>query len=521
MDDDDWGEDDIDAEFTESLWDTEDNNGMKSKASSELLISGLQETKKLDYISLKPSEVKTILDGVIKEFGEMLNVEPPYEDAKLVLQYYDWNVDLAKDKYFMGDQSIVRVNSGVDHEDLIDTDMESLDNNNEIECPICLDDVPKSYTSALTCGHQVCSDCWSQYILHNSKNEACFRLTCPMQGCDVAATADRLIQIGVNKHHVDQLKKRSAKFRTKHFIKNSKDLSECRGKDCIYTTQLLREKDDLLDEQIMDIKCRCGHISCLNCYLDGHSPCLCHVAEKWIIKATSESENMQWILARTKKCTKCRVPIEKNQGCNHMICRNCKHEFCWLCKGDWKEHGSATGGFYKCNIYEKKKKDNNLTDEEKARADAESELERYGFYFTRYDNHIRSISYMEKTLNEAEARIGELMSKYSWKPNEASFIKDAANTIIDCRRLLAWTYPIGYYMDDKFIQLELFHQYQKDLEQYTEKLHELTEQDLAVFADHEKRAEVINYQRVIKKYRKNLVEGIKTEINPKCIFRLD
>ena len=26
----------------------------------------------------------------------------------------------------------------------------------------------------------------------------------------------------------------------------------------------------------------------------------------------------------------------------------CGHEFCWMCKGDWSKHGSATGGYYQC-----------------------------------------------------------------------------------------------------------------------------------------------------------------------------
>lgn len=53
-------------------------------------------------------------------------------------------------------------------------------------------------------------------------------------------------------------------------------------------------------------------------------------------------------------CPKCRTPIEKNQGCNHMTCRknSCKYEFCWLCMGAWTEHGTNTGGFYKCNKYD-------------------------------------------------------------------------------------------------------------------------------------------------------------------------
>lgn len=105
---------------------------------------------------------------------------------------------------------------------------------------------------------------------------------------------------------------------------------------------------------------------------------------KWVTKNSAESENMNWILANTKPCPKCKRPIEKNQvgharstrwareciraplcsafiiafiiaflldlqGCMHMTCSQCRHEFCWLCNGDWKEHGERTGGFYACN----------------------------------------------------------------------------------------------------------------------------------------------------------------------------
>lgn len=107
---------------------------------------------------------------------------------------------------------------------------------------------------------------------------------------------------------------------------------------------------------------------------------------QWDLKNSSESENVTWIIANTKQCpnTKCQRPIEKNQGCNHMHCKMCNKEFCWICLGDWKEHNSTTGGYYKCNKF----KEGESTD--KKREDAKYELQRYMFYFERFNNHLKS-----------------------------------------------------------------------------------------------------------------------------------
>jgi LSD1 subclass zinc finger protein len=39
-----------------------------------------------------------------------------------------------------------------------------------------------------------------------------------------------------------------------------------------------------------------------------------------------------WKRCFTKKCPCCRVPIEKNGGCDHIRCTFCHADFCWFCK---------------------------------------------------------------------------------------------------------------------------------------------------------------------------------------------
>ena len=55
----------------------------------------------------------------------------------------------------------------------------------------------------------------------------------------------------------------------------------------------------------------------------------------------NDSANVDYIRLNCKPCPKCKTNIEKNQGCQHMTCRKCMHEFCWICKETWFHHTSA------------------------------------------------------------------------------------------------------------------------------------------------------------------------------------
>lgn len=128
------------------------------------------------------------------------------------------------------------------------------------------------------------------------------------------------------------------------YAEESKAIRWCPAPDCQYAV----ENPSLTTRAI---KCRCSLVFCFRCGSEDHQPCDCDMAAAWESKNLLESKNTMWISLYTKNCPKCKKPIEKHQGCNHMICGHigCKHEFCWICLDDWKTH---VGSFYKCNKFD-------------------------------------------------------------------------------------------------------------------------------------------------------------------------
>ena len=90
----------------------------------------------------------------------------------------------------------------------------------------------------------------------------------------------------------------------------------------------------------------------------------------------------------------------------------------------------------------------------------------------------------------------------SW--SEVSFLESATEALLECRRVLKFTYVHGFYMVDGS-EKRLFEHLQEQLERSTEHLQELTEAPL----EKVDRGEVTNFTSVTKQFLSNLLQGME------------
>ncbi len=92
--------------------------------------------------------------------------------------------------------------------------------------------------------------------------------------------------------------------------------------------------------------------------------------------------------------------------------------------------------------------------------------------------------------------------KSSWV--DVQFVKQATEQLIDCRRVLKYTYVLGYFLKDSTAEKRLFEHHQEMLEKNTEKLHEYTEKPVETLD----RTEVVNLARVTDKFMQSLLQNM-------------
>ncbi len=100
-----------------------------------------------------------------------------------------------------------------------------------------------------------------------------------------------------------------------------------------------------------------------------------------------------WITANAKKCVQCEKYIEKNGGCNHMTCKLCGKEFCWLCLLSWYGHDPLVCKVLQKQIEEKQKKSKDYA--MKIIQNFQNIEKKYPNFEKTYDSHLLKLNSIE------------------------------------------------------------------------------------------------------------------------------
>lgn len=277
-------------------------------------------------------------------------------------------------------------------------------------CLICFEEFDagsSEWRSFRRCDHGFCSQCLSDYVVDCAQSRGGgITVTCPHHECNVPLTQNELQSFVPNPSVYESLLEAA----DENFCASSSDLKFCPHPGCEGVVRRLVPplvSQEGFDEDIIDtagavcvsfpeggseapltyegvrderykmtkgaLQPHVAHRFCFGCGDSTiHWPVPCDTLEQWKTKVRDEISEIDeeegggqngnfedvaqklWIKANTRPCPRCKAPIEKQEGCNHMTCtnRHCRHEFCWICRKDWKLHNSETGGFFRCNRWE-------------------------------------------------------------------------------------------------------------------------------------------------------------------------
>eukprot|EP01113_Clastostelium_recurvatum_P009195 TRINITY_DN143_c0_g1_i1.p1 TRINITY_DN143_c0_g1~~TRINITY_DN143_c0_g1_i1.p1 ORF type:complete len:376 (-),score=62.17 TRINITY_DN143_c0_g1_i1:39-1166(-) len=216
-----------------------------------------------------------------------------------------------------------------------------------VHCKICTEDVKDTPSSsyAYDCGHVYCRPCLLEYYEHMIGAGNVLDMKCPNPQCSYLVAAKDVKAI-VSK----SLFERYDRFTVLAVLAREERVWWCPLPKCAQPTITCGgdgggpPSSVANDDVAAPARCAtCDHTWCLRCNEEPHpAQPSCEKAARARRKSRDANEKKSatqfngWAKANrdyVKKCPNCVAIIQKNEGCNHMTCKSCKHQFCWVCMG--------------------------------------------------------------------------------------------------------------------------------------------------------------------------------------------
>jgi hypothetical protein len=162
----------------------------------------------------------------------------------------------------------------------------------------------------LDCNHKYCKRCLQHTFKVKIEEKKVRKIICPCDKCEEEVTFHKMKEI----LEKEMFEKYDIALLEDTFV-NEDEFIYCPVPDCGNPICGMKEHPKII--------CRkCDQKICFNCKTVGWHKGKCEMKQDEGVKKWMKENN-------AKPCPNCSVPIEKNKGCDHVYCINCKHHFLW------------------------------------------------------------------------------------------------------------------------------------------------------------------------------------------------
>ena len=188
------------------------------------------------------------------------------------------------------------------------------------KCMICYSNLSTKEMSENKnkCGHICCDNCWLLFLKEEIENAKVAAIHCFFYKCQEILTEQFVLGKIQNN---STLIKKYHEFKKKSQILSNKNQKFCPSPNCPGYLERKEGEDKY-------VSCEKGHKYCFVCLKPWHGTSKCD--------EEVDKDFQLWKKGKViKQCPNCKFWTEKNKGCNHMTCAECKYQWCWLCEGKY------------------------------------------------------------------------------------------------------------------------------------------------------------------------------------------
>jgi len=267
------------------------------------------------YSHVTTEELLPRVQGLVAAVVESELLALSEDETLLLLKHFSWDRRKLEERWF-DDPDALRARCGVS----ASLDPPPLPHGalpgSSFFCTVTMEDTTYADADACACGHWFSGTAWCGHLSSAVLSyELALAATCPEAGCR------ELCRPRMMKRHLDgpQLA-RYWEWVSRSFAESSRAARWCPAPGCRFVV-LHREGGAAGSSgEETEVTCGGGHAFCFACRESPpHRPASCAEVVRWRATEKDEGGNAKWLVAHTKPCPKCKKPIEKNQGCNHMV----------------------------------------------------------------------------------------------------------------------------------------------------------------------------------------------------------